>query len=95
MSYSGIPEAVYQKLEGHEGYLSNSYKRYTEQELAEAYQKGVKSLLVFETAPDLTGINEELKEKDKRIEDLEKKLDSMNQTLLEYVAKRQIAQDKP
>lgn len=60
MSYAGVSPDIYQMLEGHEGYLDSSYKRYTEQELADAYKKGMHSLLVFDTQTDLTDVREEL-----------------------------------
>ena len=70
MSYSGVPEAIYQQLEGHEGYLNGAYKRYTEDELRNYYLKGMNELLIFETTPDLTNINKQLDEKDKQIQEL-------------------------
>ena len=70
-SLSQIPtEAIYQQLEGHEGYLNGSYKRYTEQELAEYYKKGVKNLLVFETGVDeerIKQLENEIKIRDEKI----------------------------
>jgi len=94
MSYAGIPEAIYQQLEGHEGYLNGSYKRFTDQELAESYKKGVKNLLVFETQSDerLNDLDEQLKEKDKEIQDLKRKMDDLNQTMLMLLAKNQAKQ---
>jgi len=74
MSYAGIPEAIYQQLQGHEGYLSKSYKRYTERELADAYKKGIPSLLIFSSQPDLTDVNESLAKKDKQIKELMEKV---------------------
>jgi len=96
MSYAGVQEAIYQQLQGHTGYLNGSYKRFTEQELGESYKKGVKSLLVFETQPDLTETNQEITKlqeesrmKDKQIQELEKKIDEINQTMLLLLAKNQ------
>ena len=68
-SAPGIPEAIYQQLEGHEGYLNGAYKRYTEEELRKYYLKGMNELLIFETTPDLTETNKEIEElkKDKEI----------------------------
>ena len=65
------------------GYLSRSYKRYTERELAEAYQKGVGALLVFETPVDLTDVHEQLKEKDIRIRNLERAMQEMKAQIIE------------
>ncbi len=82
MSMAGIPEAIYQQLEGHEGYMNGSYKRYTDQEFAEYYQKGVKSLLLFEKeSTDVTDIKILLQEKDLEIKDLKQQLDDINKRL--------------
>lgn len=96
MSYAQVPEPVYQQLEGHEGYLSNSYKRYTQKELADAYQKGVKSLLVFETQPDLTDVNEELaslrkakREQDQEIFELRQLISEIGNKKLETLKERE------
>lgn len=88
MSYAGVPDAIYQQLEGHEGYLNGAYKRYTEQELADAYQKGVGSLLIFETQPDLTDVHEQLAEKDKEIKDMKQEMDKIRMDLLEVKMKQ-------
>jgi len=77
MSTAGIPEAIYQQLEGHEGYLNGSYKRYTEQELSEFYLKAIPSLSILESTPDLSGINEQMQEKDQIIGEMQKRIDSL------------------
>ena len=84
MSYAGVPDAIYQCLEGHEGYLNGAYKRYTEQELSEWYKKGVQALLVFETQPDVSDIREQLKEvthENKGYEDLIRQLKEQNERI--------------
>ncbi len=83
MSVAGVPEAIYQQLEGHEGYLNGAYKRYTEQELGEWYKKGMVSLLVFETQPDLSEVHEQLKEKDTQIQDLRNQMEEMRAQIVE------------
>jgi len=74
LSNAGVPADIYQILQGHEGYLSNSYKRYTEEELGEWYKKGMHALLIFETQPDLTGLQEDSKKKDEQIKELMEKI---------------------
>jgi integrase len=84
MSFAGVPEAIYQELEGHEGYLNGSYKRYTEEELKEAYLKGLPNLLVFETLP--LEHNEritKIEEKDKEIEELRKTQEELTKQMEE------------
>ena len=71
---SRMPKAVgvdiTEVLLGHEGYLTDSYRRYTFEDLAEEYLKGEPLVSVFEVSPDLSGIHEEMKEKDKQIQEL-------------------------
>jgi len=77
-----------QQLQGHEGYLSRSYKRYTERELAEAYQKGVGALLVFETPVDLSDVHEEIAGLKDENQKLKKDVDSLRMELLEVKFKQ-------
>jgi len=88
----GIQESIVRKLMGQEDPLSNSYDRFTEDELGKAYQKGVKELLIFETSPDLTETNKEIKdlkkageEKDQQIKELLEriKIQEMKMDILE------------
>ena len=81
-----IPVDVVEALMGHEGYLTEAYRRYSQEQLAELYVKGMSTITVFESQPDLSGVHEELKKKDKQISDLEKKVedvDDMKMQLLE------------
>ena len=57
-----IPVDVVEALMGHEGYLTQAYRRYSIEQLGDLYQKGVHNVLVFESLADLSGIHEELKE---------------------------------
>jgi len=82
MSNAGVPDAIYQQLEGHEGYLDASYKRYTPQDIINWYKKGVISLLVFEYEnKDVSDIREQLSEKDREIQ----KLKSDMEKLMKYI----------
>jgi len=74
MSYVGVQEAIYQQLEGHEGYLNGVYKRYTETELLEAYKKGLPSLLVYGIQHDLTEVHKQLEKKDQEIEEIKEQM---------------------
>lgn len=84
-----IPAVIPEALAGHEQYLDEAYRRYTQEQLGEIYKKGMHRLTVFEATPDLADINKQLAEKDERIEELEKKMDDMNQTMLMLLAKKQ------
>jgi integrase len=68
-----VPIDVVEALMGHEGYLTEAYRRYTIEQLGEEYLKGEKDISVFETPANLNGINESLKEKDAEIADLKEK----------------------
>ena len=72
MAVAGVPKDVYEDMAGHEGYLSGSYRRIDEGELIDAYKKGVKSLLVFETTSDenIKRLDKESKKKDEQIQEL-------------------------
>jgi len=84
LSMAGIPDAVYQSLEGHQGYLGDSYKRPTIEELGKWYKKGMPVLSVFETQPDLTDVHEELtglKDENKEYKDLIQQLKEQNERI--------------
>lgn len=51
---------VVDALMGHEGYLTEAYRRYTPEQLASMYKKGMHNLIVMETQSDLSGIHEEM-----------------------------------
>jgi len=90
MSVAGVPEAMYQQLEGHEGYLNGVYKRYTEQELAETYLKGEKNLLIFETSSDerINHLDEQLKEVTQDNKELQRQLNDIRMEMLEIKLKQ-------
>jgi integrase len=83
---------------GHEEGLDSIYRRYgddsNKKALGDEYIKGMVNVSIFEVTPDYTDIHKSLAEKDKRIQDLEKRLDDMNQTLLLMVAKKQSENNK-
>jgi len=63
-----VPVDVVEALMGHEGYLTECYRRYTIEQLGEQYLTGEKDISVFETPVNLSGINESLKEKEEQIQ---------------------------
>jgi len=60
-----IPAVIPEALAGHEQYLDEAYRRYSQKQLGEYYKKGEPRITVLERSPDLTDVQEELKEKDK------------------------------
>jgi len=78
-----LPNVIPEALAGHEEYLDEAYRRYTQEQLGEEYKKGMHCLTVFERAPDLTGVNESLKEKDKQIQGLKDMMDELKAQVLE------------
>ena len=56
-------------LMGHSGYLS-TYRQHSLKKLGELYIQYMPNLVILETQPDLTAVNEELAEKDKQIHEL-------------------------
>jgi len=59
---------------GHTLYLSREYNKYKEADIAPDYQRAMGSLAIFETAPNLSGIHEDMKAKDAKIVSLEKQV---------------------
>lgn len=72
-------------LMGHEGYLLSTYLRFTEEELKQEYLKGMKHLLIFETAVDseeLKSLQTELEETKRQLIESNKKIDLISSGLL-------------
>ena len=68
-----LPAVIPEALAGHEQYLDEAYRRYTQKQLGEMYSKGMHRLMVFEATPDLQ-VQEQLAEKDAQITDLRERL---------------------
>ena len=83
LNIAGVPSDVIEALLGHEEKLMRIYNIYTHEQLGEIYSKAVHHLTVLESQPDLTGVHEELKEKDQQIKELQERMqrfeDLMNQ----------------
>ena len=75
-------------LVGHEGYLSRSYRRLSEEELKDAYRNGMPTLSIFEKQPDLSDVNEKLQVKDQQIQDMQTQLNNLRLELLEVRLKQ-------
>lgn len=68
-----VPQVIVEALMGHEGYLDDAYRRYTEAEIKEWYLKGEPHLYIFvpqELRKIQTQFNAELEEMTKKVNDL-------------------------
>ena len=75
-------------LMGHKHYLTENYLRMPDEDVAKLYKEGVQQLMIYETAPDLSGVHEELKEKDEQINDLERKMQELTAQVIEMRLER-------
>ena len=80
-----IPVDVVEALMGHEGYLTEVYRRYTVEDLAKFYVQGESALLVFTEAQEVTKLRQELKEENEQLKSLYIKVSSENQSLKKRV----------
>lgn len=72
-----LPEVIVEAYAGHSRYLDEAYKRYSLQQLADFYKKGMHRLSIFETTAGFNEINENLKVKDSQILNMEKMIEAM------------------
>jgi len=75
---TGIPVDVVEALMGHEGYLTEVYRRYTLEDLRKFYLKGESALLVFTDAAEVTKLRQEVEEHAHKIQ---KEVDERNRSL--------------
>ena len=71
-----IPVPIAEAFAGHSQYLDGSYRRYSREQLAEYYKKGMQRLMVFENK-DISEITEEMNKKEERIRELEETMHIM------------------
>jgi integrase len=60
----GMPDAVAETLVGHKTYLSDSYRRYTTQQLAEEFRKVESALYIFQDSKPIQQLDERTKQFD-------------------------------
>jgi len=65
-----IPVDVTEALMGHEGYLTDVYRRYSQEDLAKFYLKGESSLTLFSDAKEVTKLRVEIEEKNKTLQNI-------------------------
>ncbi len=88
MLNAGLKEPIINQIIGHEGYLDSEYYRFTLNELADDYIKGLHAVSIYEQAPDLSEVNESLKQKDEQIKTLEDEMQKMKAEILELRLER-------
>jgi hypothetical protein len=52
---------------GHEGYLTEVYRKYSFEDLGKFYQQGEHTLIVFGSGEDVNKLREEISEKNKEL----------------------------
>ncbi len=78
---SVIPVDIVEALMGHEGYLTQVYRRYSIEDLAEFYKKGEYAISVFGNGAEIVKIKAELDEKSKALNEGVAALAMRNTTL--------------
>ena len=88
-----IPVDVVEALMGHEGYLTEVYRKYPDPEktLAEFYKKGEHVLLVFTESAEVSKLKEEIEEKNKQLQEL---ISNIVQENLELKKRLKILEEK-
>jgi integrase len=84
---AGITIDVVEALMGHEGYLTEVYRRYTLEDLRKFYLKGESALLVFTDAQEITKLRKEIREENEQIKSLFIKMSAENDSLKKRVDK--------
>jgi len=65
-----IPVDIVEALMGHEGYLTEVYRRYSEEQLAEFYLKGEDSLTVFKDHNGLSKLRKEIQQRNETYDEI-------------------------
>ena len=65
-----IPVDVVEALMGHEGYLTEVYRRYSIEDLAKFYKQGEHTLLVFAESENVSKLRAEIEEKNRQLQAL-------------------------
>jgi integrase len=88
LSSSRMNSEYFNFIGGHMSELGSTYIRYLDNpiwidKIKEEYDEHMNSLMIYETAPDLSDVHKELVEKDKQIKDLKDMMDEMKAQILE------------
>lgn len=65
-----VPVDVVEALIGHEGYLTEVYRRYSLEDIAKFYKQGEHTLLVFTQAEEISKLKLEIEEHNKQLQTL-------------------------
>jgi len=65
-----IPVDVVEALMGHEGYLTEVYRRYSLEDLAKFYKQGEHTLLVFAESENVSKLRAEIEERNRQLQAL-------------------------
>ena len=76
-----IPVDVVEALMGHEGYLTEVYRRYTVEDLAKFYLQGEPALLVFTESAEVIKLRQDVEERNKSLQTLVAGLSNKNLAL--------------
>ena len=85
-----IPVDVVEALMGHEGYLTEVYRRYSVEDLARFYKQGEPALLIFTEAQEVSKLRAEVEERNRQLQALVNGLTAENLELKSRVAKAEM-----
>ncbi|MEM4721050.1 MAG: tyrosine-type recombinase/integrase [Candidatus Methanomethylicaceae archaeon] len=95
---STIPVDIVEALMGHEGYLTECYRKYSQEDLAQFYKKGEHSVTIFGNGKDMAKVKEEMEGIKKEFADrlayltgrnmeLERRLEHLRKSLEKRISK--------
>ncbi|MEO5351233.1 MAG: tyrosine-type recombinase/integrase, partial [Magnetococcus sp. YQC-3] len=79
-----VPAVIPEALAGHEEYLDESYRRFTQEQLAEYYKKAESKLTILETPPDYSDVKKEIDDLKEQIRKKDKELEKRMTEVIEY-----------
>jgi integrase len=86
-----IPVDVVEALMGHEGYLTEVYRRYSMRDLADFYQRGEHALLVFTEVGEVNRLREEVEEQRNQLQRIVNGVSGENLELKSRLARVELA----
>lgn len=92
LKYANVPEDIVEALIGHRGYLDDAYRRYSFEQMVEAYKKGEPYLYInvpTEIREIQTKFSKEQEEQRNRIMDLTLKLTDANALMIKLMAENE------
>ena len=91
---SVIPVDVVEALMGHEGYLTEVYRRYTVEDLAKFYKQGEHALLIFTEAGEVTDLRKEVEQQRDQLQTIVNGLTAENHELKSRMARMELSHTK-